>query len=388
MRFHVINICYKKGSSNTTVQSYTPTEQEIRLQKQAADYAEAVSPNALWLNTVARNVLQDSLGTIQVDYNQLAQQATQQAQAAQQGVAGLAQGDLPSAFQQGMENSLKSGVNNVFGSAVADLASKGVLGSSQANKVMSDISKNVSDTMAQQYQNNIGVLNGLYGQQASIAGTPITLNAAAQEAAQTPAINLWNASMGLNSNGTLGALNAVAGQGTTTNTQTTSGGSFLGGLFNTGLNAAAAYYGAACFVADTMVKMANGIKKAIKDIKIGDKVVDFNPATLEEKPAEVTAVMEPKESEVYAIVCVDADGNEIKVETTATQPLLKADGEFILVSKLSVGEELVMVGGYVKVSKVKDITSVGKRLVYDIKVSGANNYIANGFIAKGGVNEW
>lgn len=388
MRFHVINICYKKGGSTTNVQTYTPTAQEIRLQEQAANYAEATFPNALWLNTVARNVLQDSLGTIQVDYNTLAQQATQQAQAAQQGVAGLTQGVLPSAYQQNMEASLMSGVNNTVGSAINDLAQRGVLNSSVTNQAMNDISKNVSDTMAQQYQNNIGVLNGLYGQQASIAGTPITLNAAAQEAAQTPAINLWNASMGLNSNGTLGALNAVAGQGTTTNTQTTSGGSFLGGLFNTGLNAAAAYYGAACFVADTMVKMANGIKRAIKDIKIGDKVVCFNSATLEEKPAEVTAVMEPKESEVYAILCVDTDGNEIQVETTATQPLLKADGEFILVSKLSVGEELVVVDGYVKVSKVKDITSVGKRLVYDIKVSCTNNYIANGFIAKGGVNEW
>lgn len=387
MRFHVINICYKKGSSSTTVQAYQPTEQEIRLQKYAADYAQATFPNALWLNTVARNVLQDSLGTIQVDYNQLAQQATQQAQAAQQGVAGLTQGVLPSAYQQNMEASLMSGVNNTVGSAINDLAQRGVLNSSVTNKTMSDISKNVSDTMAEQYSNNIGVLNGLYGQQSQLAGTPITLNAAAQEAAQTPAINLWNASMGLNSGGTLGALNAVSGQGTTTSTTKTSGGAgFLGSLFTGAANAAVGAW--ACFVADTLVNMANGVKKLIKNIKIGDKVTCFDPATLEDALAEVTAVMEPKESEVYAIVCVDADGKEDKVETTATQPLLKADGEFILVSKLHIGEELVVADGYVKVSKVKDITSVGKHFVYDIKVSGTNNYIANGFIAKGGVNEW
>ena len=49
----------KKGGS-TTVQSYKPTEQEIRLQKQAADYAEAVAPNALWLNNVAQGLLKAS----------------------------------------------------------------------------------------------------------------------------------------------------------------------------------------------------------------------------------------------------------------------------------------------------------------------------------------
>lgn len=385
MRFHVINICYKKGSSSTTVQSYTPTEQEIRLQKQAADYAEAVSPNALWLNTVARNVLQDSLGTIQVDYNQLAQRATQQAQAAQQGVAGLTQGVLPSAYQQNMEASLMSGVNNTVGSAINDLAQRGVLNSSVTNKAMSDISKNVSDTMAQQYQNNIGTLNGLYGQQSSLAGTPITLNAAAQEAAQTPAINLWNASMGLNSNGTLGALNAVAGQGTTTSTQNTSGGSFLGGLLNTGINTAAATYGSVwCFVADTLITMADGVKKAIKDIKIGDKVMSFGPAH-DYGPAAVVAVMEPKESDVYEIHALDENGNVHKVITTLTQPLMKENGEFVKVSDLKFNDRLMLEEDYASVALVDHL---GKQLVYDLKVSGANTYSANGFIAKGGVNEW
>ena len=386
MRIHVINICYKKGSSNTTVQSYQPTEQEIRLQKQAADYAEAVSPNALWLNTVARNVLQDSLGTIQVDYNQLAQQATQQAQAAQQGVAGLTQGVLPSAYQQNMEASLMSGVNNTVGNAINSLAQRGVLNSSVTNQAMNDISKNVSDTMAQQYQNNIGTLNGLYGQQSSLAGAPITLNAAAQEAAQTPAINLWNASMGLNSNGTLGALNAVGGQGTTTSTQRNSGGSFLGGLLNTGINTAAATYGSVwCFVADTLVSMADGAKKAIKDIKIGDMVTSFNPATHEVAPAEVVAVMEPKESDVYEIHALDENGRVHKVVTTLTQPLQTENGKFVKVSNLEFNDKLMLEEG---LATLAFIDSLGKQLVYDLKVSGANTYSANGFIAKGGVNEW
>ena len=58
-----------------------------------------------------------------------------------------------------------------------------------------------------------------------------------QEAAQQPALNLWNASLGLNGS-TTSALAAAAGKGTTTSssTQRTSGGGgllsgLLGGLF-------------------------------------------------------------------------------------------------------------------------------------------------------------
>ena len=58
--------------------------------------------------------------------------------------------------------------------------------------------------------------------------------AAAQEAAQQPALNLWNASLGLNGS-TNSALAAAAGKGTTKSTQITSGGGgllsgLLGGL--------------------------------------------------------------------------------------------------------------------------------------------------------------
>lgn len=64
-----------KGGSTTNVQAYEPSEYELELQKAQADYANAIAPNALWLNNVARGVLQDSLGTVQVDFNELNKQA-------------------------------------------------------------------------------------------------------------------------------------------------------------------------------------------------------------------------------------------------------------------------------------------------------------------------
>lgn len=373
----------KKGGSSTTVQSYKPTEQEIRLQKAAADYSEAIAPNALWLNGVARGLLQDSLGTIQVDYNQLLSNANQQTAAAQQGVANLTQGILPSAYQQNMENAIRSGVNNTMGSTLSGLGARGILNSSVTNTALNDISKNAADTMAQQYQSNIDKLNGLYGQQASLAGQNITTSAAAQEAAQQPALNLWNASLGLNSGGTLGALNAMKGTGTTTSTTSQSGGGgVLGSLFNAGLGMATGSYGSLwCFVGETPIETDAGAK-AICDVSVGDKILTYDHVRDRQCVEEVVEVMEPQDSEVYMVVCQDEKGNVRDVITTLTQPLMKADGTWRDVAMLRIGDNLKNVG------KVKSVIFNGTRKVYDMKLTGANAYYANGFIAKGATNEW
>lgn len=373
----------KKGGSSTTVQSYKPTEQEIRLQKAAADYSEAIAPNALWLNGVARGLLQDSLGTIQVDYNQLLSNANQQTAAAQQGIANLTQGILPSAYQQNMENAIRSGVNNTMGSTLNSLGSRGILNSSVTNKAMNDISKNAADTMAQQYQSNIDKLNGLYGQQASLAGQNITTSAAAQEAAQQPALNLWNASLGLNSGGTLGALNAMKGTGTTTSTTSQSGGSgVLGSLFNAGLGMATGSYGSLwCFVGETPIETETGVK-AIRDVSVGDKILTYDHVSGRKCVEEVVEIMEPQDSEVYTVACQDEDGNMRNVTTTLSQPLMKADGTWRDVAMLRIGDDLKNVG------KVKGIIFNGTRKVYDMKLTGLNTYYANGFVAKGATNEW
>jgi hypothetical protein len=111
-----------------------------------------------------------------------------------------------------------------------------VLNSSVTSAGLNDISKNVSDTMARNFNSNINQLGNIYSQQLQSATTPITTAAAAQEAAQTPATNLWNASLGLNGS-TTGALAAASGKGTTSSSSTQSGGGggffsgLLGGLF-------------------------------------------------------------------------------------------------------------------------------------------------------------
>lgn len=225
--------CRFKGGGSTTVNNtstYTPTEYELQLQRAQAQYANAISPNSLWLNDTARNILQNSIGAVQVDFNGLNNQAQQQINQAQAGYNDLAQGKLPTAYLQNMQDAIQSGVQNSYGKLLNQSAQNGVLNSSVTSQGLNDISKNVANTMAQNYSNNISQLGNIYGNKINSATSGITTAAAAQEAAQQPALNLWNASLGLNGS-TTSALAAAAGKGTTTSssTQHTSGG---GGLLS------------------------------------------------------------------------------------------------------------------------------------------------------------
>lgn len=383
--FTLINQLHKKGSSTTNVQSYTPTAQEVRLQEQAADYSEAVAPNALWLNDTARGLLQNSIGDTQVDFNSLNQTAQSQIANAQSGVSSLINGELPSAYQENMENSIKSGVNNSMGTLLTDVGNRGILNSSVTSKGISDINDAASEAMSNAYTSNIGLLSQLYGQQTSSATSGITAGAAAQEAAQQPALNLWNASLGLNSGGTLGALNAVSGQGTTTATTNTSGGS---GLFGGVLSGLAGNSSLFCFAEETNVQTPSGDKE-IKRIKAGDKVICpcvDQDGTVTTKEETVEKTMQPRYSDVYIVIAKDTTNKKHYVNTTLTQPLMTEDGKFITVNKITLGHKLKMAGG--NTADVMSVVYSGERKVYDLKVTGENNYYADGFIAKGGTNEW
>lgn len=223
------------GGGTTTVNNsstYTPSEYELQLQEAQAKYADAVAPNALWLNDTAKNILQNSIGAVQVDFNRLNNSAQGQINTANASNSNLASGVLPTAYTQNMANAIRSGVQNTYGDLLNKSAQAGILNSSVTNRALNNISQNVADTMAKSYNNNISQVANLNNNQINNATAGITTAAAAQEAAQQPSLNLWNASLGLNG-ATTGALAAAAGKGTTnsTSTQTTSGGGgFLSGL--------------------------------------------------------------------------------------------------------------------------------------------------------------
>ena len=268
---------FKGGTTVTNTSTYTPTEYEIELQKAQSEYAKAIAPNSLWLNDTARGLLQDSLGAVQVDYNNLNNSAQNQINGGNVGLNQLLQsngsalektnktlsnlqnGQLPSEYLNNMSNAIKTGVDNTVGSNLNYLAQRGVINSSVTNKAFNDIEGNVSNAMSQNYLNNINTVSGLanaqihntlstnndnaniYNNKINSATAGTTAAAVAQEAAQQPAINLWNASLGLNGS-TTGALAAAAGKGTSTSTQKQSGGD--NGLLSGLMQGIGAYYGA------------------------------------------------------------------------------------------------------------------------------------------------
>ena len=343
------------------------------MQKQAADYSDAVAPNALELNNVASSLIKDSYGTVQADYGAMNNAAQNQIGSAQGTVGGLVNGQLPAAYQQNMQDAIAKTVENTVGKQINSLGSRGVLNSSVTNQALSDASTAAADATAQNYLNSIGTLSGVAGQQAGLATQPIAASAAAQEAAQQPALNLWNASLGLNSGSTLGTLQAIAGQGTTTSTQQNSGSGLFGGIL-AGLSSNPQIF---CFTEDTNIKTPSGNRK-IRHLAVDDEVI-CPAADGTETIERITEFMDPHYSNVYTVVCDNKD----YVNTTLSQPLMQADGNFILVKDISVGNTELKGKGI-----VRSVIYSGERKVYDFKLTGLNAYYADGFIAKGGSTEW
>ena len=179
--------------------------------------------------------------------------------------------------------------------------------------------------------------------------------------------------MGLNG-ATTNALAGIAGKGTSTQTTTQSGGGgFFGGLLGGVLGGAANSLGAGlfCFPTGTKIKMADGSEKRIEHIEVGDKVMAWGEHGEEE--AEVLRTMQPHHVEVYNLVCSDAH-----TMATLSQPFLTEDGAWVTLEDLKMKQRLKNAG------EVHAVSFSGDRWVYDLQVSGANTYIADGFIAKGG----
>ena len=120
--------------------------------------------------------------------------------------------------------------------------------------------------------------------------------------------------------------------------------------------------------------MYDGSEKNIEDVKVGDIVV-----SAENAPVKVTKKMKPVKN--YHITITTDNGRS--VTTTDTQPLMKADGEYIDVQNLTIGTALINVLEVAPL-RVTNMEDGEFDFVYDIETDGDNSYIANGFIAKGG----
>ena len=214
-----------KGGGGSSSSSYTPSAQELQLINYMAKNAEQAQTgmdsllgqfNTGVQSDTFKNLLSNSLNQIQSGQNLTSQ---------------LTQGQLPTAYTDNMTNAIKTGVNNTVGSAINSLGNRGVLNSSVTNKAMNDIEKNVSDTMAQQYSNNIGQLAGLANQQIGTA-----------TAGYNPYNTLAGLVQGQENTFINSPVGALRGSGTT-NSKSNDGSSFGSNLLNAGLGLATGWAG-------------------------------------------------------------------------------------------------------------------------------------------------
>lgn len=228
---------FKGNVSSTT--TYKMSDEERALLNQQLEYLKEIQPNMSKLNQRAGDLLWNSWADTQADFNGMNQKAQEQISNAQNTLGQLANGQLPQAYTDNMTQAIQSGVQNSVGNLLNTMGNNGVINSSVTNQGMNDISKNVANTMANQFTNNVQTLGSLYNDQISNAGQGITTAAGAQDAAINIPKQMWQLSLGLDSANS-GTLGSIAGKyGTTTQTQKTGGGG-LGSLLG---NAATAWLG-------------------------------------------------------------------------------------------------------------------------------------------------
>ena len=347
----------QKNATNEVARQYQANIGQIAglTQQQNANAAQAANTIAGYAQqqNANTNALANNLGNLyNTQYGQLSGALGHQANMAQQ--------------QLGNTNALAGNLGNLYNTQYTQ--GMNALGQ-QANLAQQQLANT---------QGNNGQNSSLYGNLANMAGSKIALAAAAQEAAQNPAFRMWNASMGLNGANTQ-ALAGIAGKGTSTQTTHQSGGGgfggFFGGLLGGALGGAGQALGAGlfnnCFPPGTKIKMADGSEKSIEHIETGEKVMSYVDGA--EKEAEVVHVMNRHFADVYNIQCQLAH-----TMATLSQPFLMEDGTYKTLGEMCIGDVLYGAGA------VYGLVYSGNRPVHDIEVSGANTYIADGFVAKGG----
>ncbi|WP_079125462.1 RHS repeat-associated core domain-containing protein [Streptomyces lushanensis] len=154
-------------------------------------------------------------------------------------------------------------------------------------------------------------------------------------------------------------------------------GGCLGGMLGVGLGGKlAARGGCNSFTPDTPVLMADGTRKAIKDVRIGDKVLATDPETGESGPREVTALIEGTGDKTLVDITIDDGSGAAKLTATDGHPFWVPDlREWVEAAKLQPGQWLrTSTGTWTQVTAVTTRTQKGT--VNNLTVDDLHTYYA------------
>ena len=366
-------------------------------------------------NTKYANQLAASVNDMNNTSTQLANEYNGALLQNQNAMNSLVNGELPSAYANARRTALNSDLENTVGSTLGGLANRGIINSSQADTAFNNISKNASNTLANQYSqdlgqasalntqalnnnlngigakmslwgntynnqqngimnqanlmnqgytnqiNNAGTLAGLVGQAEGLAQNPINTGSTTQSAAIQPAKDYYTMAQ-LNNADNEDLLNrfmqyrySLAAPAQTTVKQGSGG--FFGGLL-----------GGFCFRAGTMIATLE-YSKAIETFEGGEKLVSLGEVI------EVIAMHDMGDKPTHKIKTDDC-----YVVTTGSEKVLTPSG-LKLVEDLELGEKIMTVHGY---QTVQECEPTGEtEHVYELECTGSNLFYAEGILAEG-----
>lgn len=366
---------YKKGgskSSSTTTRTIPgQTWNESVLENGLMDYARS------GLNA-SSGIMNQAISSINRQYNpnwtSLANNYNGTMGTVTNGYNNLMQGNLPSQFAAARQKALKDDLQQTVGSAVSNLADRGIINSSVTNKALDDISEDASSQLAKSYASDLSTYASLLSGAATNANQVLAGNQLAQDASETPTESLFQYAQAL-ANPASNMYNTMysgrMGTGSTTTTTSQPNNSVWSTIGSLGT----AYI--LCFTGNTLVTVPGGYK-AIKDIKRGDEVLslDANNEVVAKKVRDVTGAHEREIVDVYF-------GDGTTWHTTARQRYY--DGvHFASIDSDKHPQAFVYQGRPVDVLRV---TKTGRtEKVYDLTLEGPadrNIFFANDVAAEG-----
>ena len=218
------------------------SQTEKDLQKLNVNYANASAQSANNIKNYADSVFNNGKGLVNVDWQNLYNNANTNSNAINSKFTDLYNGVIPESYVTNKQNTLTRVANNSFGSLLNTAATNGVINSSRLDKGNQSISDSIANTMNDSYLSDIGTLSGILKNQADLVSQPLDLAKSAQGSSlanlvslyglsgeeQSPAYDMWKTMSN----------QRYSAAGKTTTTTSDSGG-FLSGL----LSGIGSYYG-------------------------------------------------------------------------------------------------------------------------------------------------
>ncbi len=141
--------------------------------------------------------------------------------------------------------------------------------------------------------------------------------------------------------------------------------------------------GSCCFVAGTLVTMADGATKRIEDVEIGEKVkglgrlntvIGLNRPMLQQRP--LIAFNDTGPFTTWDHPFWDNEGGVWR----CVSPQHRKNTDSLIVKRLKIGSKIATTDGDVEIAEIKQEAADPETQLYDLRLDGDHAYLADGFL--------